>query len=250
MPQLFSSPKPGSPVPHPETFLRLDAVGTAIPPYRPTYPFEGPYIDSFHRQLAEGPLKDGFLIQLKNGTLLGRTIKGWLRREDALKLYEIAYFAEGDILELGSFEGLSTSILSRASRNSPRPKSIETVDLSPRSVFMTHWNLLRQGLRRGVRPLRGDATLEVRRRAEAGRRYGMVFVDHSHAYGPVYAVCRALDRIVSPGAFCLFHDWNDPRNYDPADEDYGVYQAVTGGLDPARFEFYGVYGCLALYRAT
>ena len=235
---------------HPESFLRLDEVGSVIPPYRPTFPFPGPYIDPFHRHLGESPLKDGLLIQLKNSSFWGQTIQGWLRREDALKLYEIAYFAEGDILELGSFHGLSTSILSRARRRSQHVKIIETVDLSPRSILMTEWNLRRQGLKRGVRTFVGDALLEMKRRARRGGRYGMVFVDHSHAYGPVHSVCRELTSIVLPGGFCLFHDFNDPRNYDLADEDHGVYQAVVDGLDAARFELYGIYGCLALYRAT
>jgi predicted O-methyltransferase YrrM len=233
---------------HPESFLRLDEVGTVIPPYRPTFALPGEYVDEAHRRLALLPLKDGFLIQLENGRWLGQVIQGWLRREDALKLYEIAYFVGGDILELGSYHGLSTSILSRASRNSPRPKRIESVDLSPRSVLMTDWNLWRQGLKRGVRTVAGDALVEVRRRADRGAVFGMVFVDHSHAYTPVYEVCRELRRIVAPGGFCLFHDFNDPRNYDPADPDHGVYQAVVDGLAPVDFEFYGLYGCLALYR--
>jgi predicted O-methyltransferase YrrM len=213
-------------------------------------PFPGPFVDASHRRLAECPLRDGCLLELRNGRLLGQVIQGWLRREDALKLYEIAYFAAGDILELGSFHGLSTSILSRASRNSKRPRRIETVDRSPRSVLMTQWNLRRQGLKRGVSTFCGDALLEVRRRAAKGARYGMVFVDHSHAYGAVYSVCRELGRVVAPGGFCLFHDFNDPRNYDLGDPEYGVHQAVLDGLDRERFEFMGVYGCLALYRAS
>jgi hypothetical protein len=96
---------------HPESFLRLDDVGTVIPPYRPTFDFPGDFVDEAQRRLALLPLKDGVLIQLENSRWLGQTIRGWLRREDALKLYEIAYFASGDILELGSFHGLSTSIL-------------------------------------------------------------------------------------------------------------------------------------------
>jgi predicted O-methyltransferase YrrM len=220
-----------------------------IPPYRPTFSFPGPYIDPAHRHLAECPVKDSFLIQIRNASLFGQTIAGWLRREDAMKLYEIAYFATGDILELGSFHGLSTSILSQASRRSPWPKRIESVDLSPRSVLRTQWNLRRGGLKRRVRIFRGDAAEAVRARAERGARYGMVFVDHSHAYGPVHSVCRELGRIVDPGGFCLFHDYNDPRNYDPDDADHGVYRAVLDGLEPGRFEFYGIYGCLALFRA-
>jgi predicted O-methyltransferase YrrM len=113
---------------------------------------------------------------------------------------------------------------------------------------MTEWNLRRQGLKRGVRTFAGDALVEVKRRADRGARFGMVFVDHSHAYGPVYQVCRELGRIVDAGGFCLFHDFNDPRNYDLADVDHGVYQAVVDGLAPADFTFYGLTGCLALYR--
>jgi predicted O-methyltransferase YrrM len=234
---------------HPESFLRLDAVGTVIPPYRPTFAFSGDFVDEDQHHLARCPLKDGILIQLENSRWAGQTIRGWLRREDALKLYEIAYFSKGNILELGSFHGLSTSILSRANRNSPHPKRVESVDSSPRSILMTEWNLRRQGLKRGVSTFVGDALAAVRRRAERGARFGMVFVDHSHAYGPVYEVCRELRKIVTDGAFCLFHDFNDPRNYDPADEDHGVYQAVVDGLAPADFEFFGLYGCLAMYRA-
>ncbi len=224
-------------------------MGTVIPPYRPTFAFPGEYIDSAQRQLATTPLKDGLLIQLQNSSWLGQTIQGWLRREDALKLYEIAHFVKGDILELGSFHGLSTSILSRANRTSPHPKRIESVDLSPHAVRRARWNLWRQGLKAGVSLFVGDALAEVQRRAERGARFGMVFVDHSHAYGPVYQVCRELPRVVEAGGFCLFHDFNDPRNYDLADVDHGVHQAVVDGLADAHFEFYGIYGCLALYRA-
>jgi SAM-dependent methyltransferase len=224
-------------------------VGTVIPPYRPTFPTFGEYIDDYHRCLASAPLKDGLLIQLENSAWFGQTIQGWLRREDALKLYEIAHFAMGDILELGSFHGLSTSILSRANRRSPHRKRIESVDLSPHAVRRARLNLWRQGLIKGVSLTVGDALLEVRRRADTGARFGMVFVDHSHAYRPVYQVCRELRRIVPAGGFCLFHDFNDPRNYDLADVDHGVHQAVVDGLAPADFEFYGIYGCLALYRA-
>jgi SAM-dependent methyltransferase len=250
-PPLTSTPPPTaeSTVRHPESFLRLDAVGTVIPPYRPTFTFAGEYLDEAHRRLATSPLKDGMLIQLENSRWFGQTIQGWLQREDALKLYEIAHFVKGDILELGSFHGLSTSILSRANRHSPFPKRIESVDLSRHAVRRARFNLWRQGLGRAVSFSVGDALAEVRDRAGRGARYGMVFVDHSHAYGPVYQVCRELRNIVRAGGFCLFHDFNDPRNYDLADVDHGVYQAVVDGLAPADFDFYGIYGCLALYRA-
>jgi hypothetical protein len=90
----------------------------------------------------------------------------------------------------------------------------------------------------------------VREHAANRRRFAFVFIDHSHAYAPVYEVCKALDLIVAPGGFCLFHDFNDSRNRDPRDTEYAVYQAVGDGLDKQRFGFYGVYGCAGLYRET
>ena len=82
----------------------------------------------------------------------------------------------------------------------------------------------------------------------ANREFGFCFIDHSHRYAHVLSVCRALPPILVPGGFCLFHDFNDPRNADEADEDYGVWQGVRDGLDPKYFRFWGIYGCTGLFR--
>jgi predicted O-methyltransferase YrrM len=235
---------------HPETFCRLEDLGDIIHPYRPTFDFPGPFIDASHRQIAECPLQDGTLIQMKNRRWFGKTIPGWLRREDALKLYELAYFTAGDILEIGSNHGLSTSILARASANSPRPKHVYAVDLNPVCTKAANRNLRSLGLHRYVTAFCDDAATAAKRYAAEGKRFGFVFIDHSHAYEPVYRVCRELANITAAGGFCLFHDFNDTRNRDPNDTEYEVYQAVMKGLDSDRFEFYGMYGCTALYRAA
>lgn len=233
---------------HEDTFLTLEALGTRIPPYQPTYDFPGPHLDEAHAALARGPFKDGFLVQRRDSRWLGQIIPGWLRAEDALKLYELAYFADGDILELGSYHGLSTSIMAEASRNSPRPKHLYSVDLDGVAVRAARFHLWRAGLGAAVRVERQEALAAVRAQAAAGRKAALVFVDHSHAYQPVFDVCQAMPQILPPGGFCLFHDFNDPRNRDAANRDYGVYQAVIAGLAPAEFEFWGCYGVLALYR--
>lgn len=235
---------------HLETFLRREDLGSKIPPYQPSFDFPGTFIDSTHQSLAETPLKDDILIQIRNRRWFGRIISGWLRREDALKLYELSYFAVGDILELGCHHGLSTSILARAARCSEHPKHIYTVDLSRPSVKAASRNLRRMGLRQGVTAICDDAAVAVERFASAGKRFGFVFIDHSHTYEAVYDVCRELGNITAAGGFCLFHDFNDVRNRLPEDKDYGVYEAVMDGLDHDRFEFCGLYGCTALYRAV
>lgn len=232
---------------HEKTWMSLEEVGQHIPPYCPTYDFPGPFINRSHKFFSTCPVKDNILIQMRSFPLIGKPIPGWLRREDALKLYEMAYFAQGDILELGSYEGLSTCILAQANRESPHRKVVYSVDLDPAAVEMTRWHLRMRLLSRDVRLFCGDALELVRRMIVDERKFAFIFVDHSHAYEPVYQVCRELERLVAPGGFCLFHDFNDPRNRDVENQDYGVYQAVRDGLNPEVFEFYGIYGCAALY---
>lgn len=234
---------------HTETFLQLDQLGTIYPAYRPTFNFRKPYINSTHKFFATGPLKDNTLIQLKNGRRWnGALIEGWLRRADALKLYELAYFAPGDILELGSYHGLSTTILSGANQRAPYRKQIYSVDLNSECVKQTASNLRLKGLSQGVTSICAEATAAVKDLAATGKKFAFVFIDHSHAYEAVYPVCQALSSVMLAGGFCLFHDFNDARNRDTADQAYGVYQAVLAGLDPALFEFWGIYGCTGLYR--
>ena len=234
---------------HKDTFPSLENVGERIPDYQPTFEFKGEYIDAYHRFLGDPVNYKDALLQLKNRSgLWAEHIDGWLRREDALKLYELAYFAKGDILELGSYHGLSTTILARACGGLLRRKHVFSVDLDPACTDRTKHHLKAGGLAKGVTTICTDALSAVRKFAAEGKRFDFAFIDHSHAYEHVYPVCRELRGVMTTGGFCLFHDFNDARN-KAGDPDYGVYQAVVEGLDAKEFEFYGVYGCTALYRA-
>ncbi len=231
-----------------QSWLPQDKLGSVIPAYAPTYDFPAPYIDKEHRRIANLPLTDGVLIQMKTRRWFGWVIPGWLRREDALKLYELAHFAQGQILELGSFHGLSTAILARATRNAASPESVVSIDLDPACTHATRHNLKRLGVHAEVTAHTANAVTAVEAYVVEQRQFALAFIDHSHAYEPVYKVCRVLDRLIQPGGFCLFHDFNDLRNADPEDKEYGVYQAVIDGLNMGLFEFYGIFGCCGLYR--
>lgn len=234
---------------HPDTFLRLDELGSRIPPYQPNHAFPGEFVNASHKAISNCPLQDGILIQRKNRRWFGEVIPGWLRREDALKLYELCYFASGDILELGSYHGLSTSIIARAARDSKRPRHTFTVDISDASIGETKRHLRSLRLDRNVTPLCKDALSAIKEFTSKASRFGFVFIDHAHDFQSVHEVCQELENVVMPGAFCLFHDFNDFRNGDPDCSDYAVYQGVIQGLDQEQFEFWGIYGCTALYRA-
>jgi predicted O-methyltransferase YrrM len=235
---------------HPDTWLTREQLGTRAMKYQPTYDFptQHGFIDGWHKNLANSAGPDKLTIRIKNRPIVGKYIDGWLQVADALKLYEMAYYAPGDILELGSYHGLSTYVMAKALKASRQPKRILTVDLAPECVAATAETLRSAGLGAYATSSTADAASAVRASHEEGRRFAFAFVDHSHAYQPVYEVCVELPTVMTKGGFCLFHDFNDPRNRNPEDLDYGVYQAVIDGLDSQHFDFYGVYGCCALYR--
>jgi predicted O-methyltransferase YrrM len=237
--------------PHPETWLALHQLGT-LQPYRHTYDFRGRYLNLAHRRLARPAWGRSFLLHLRARWWTGPYIPGFLQHADALKLYELAYFAGGDALELGSWQGLSTSILARALRDAERAGRaagrLTSIELDPAHAETTRATLSRMRLAERVEVRRADAVQALDELAREGRAFSLAFVDHDHGYDAVAAVCARLGAVLRPGAFLLFHDFNDPRNADEGDPEYGVYQAVRDGLDAQAFDFYGVYGCAALYR--
>jgi SAM-dependent methyltransferase len=175
-------------------------------------------------------------------------IPGWLWPDDALKLYELAYFSQGDVLEIGCYQGLSTTIMSQAVRDSQEAKWIISLDISPPYIATAQRHVRGKQLDQYVNFVCGDAMLLSEMLIQAKKRFGFVFVDHSHAYKDVAGVCRLLPELVVDGGFCLFHDFNDARNLDLHNLDYGVSRAVDDSLSQDIFNFYGIFGCTALFR--
>jgi predicted O-methyltransferase YrrM len=201
---------------HADTALTLNDTATDqrfTTPFRPTFSYPGDFINAEHAAFATCPTRDG---------MIDIGIDGWLLPADAQKLYEIAYFSPGDVLELGTFRGLSTSVLLRAAVAAGHDNKILSIDLDPLA--------------------------QAAGRAGADRVVDVCFIDHSHRYEHVLSACRVLHHTVRRGGFCLFHDYNDPRNASTDHDDYGVWQGVNEGLDRHRFEFWGVFGCLGLFR--
>ncbi len=258
---------------HPETFMTLDVLGNSYPPYQPTWDEtpQGGYLSPYQRRIAEAETQHGLLMRLRdprvgrraawlamrdllvdarNALRFHGAVPGWLMHADALKLYEMAYHATGPILELGCYHGLSTSIMARAVRDAGSNTRIYSVDLDPACLAATLRTLRRRNLAAGCALICAEAANATHQFAGDGLRFAFAFVDHAHTYAPVRAACEALPEALAPGAFCLFHDFNSPYNRDPENRHYQVYQAVTEGLDPARFAFCGIYGCTGLYQFT
>jgi len=175
-------------------------------------------------------------------------VPGWLMHAGALKLYEMAWFSAGDILELGCYHGLSTMIMAQAVRDRGSATRIFSVDLDPGCLAATLRTLRTHNLADRATLYCSDAAQAISTFAAQPKRFTFAFVDHSHRYEHVYPVCQALPDVLEDGAFVLFHDYNNPYNRHDDNVHYQVYQAVNDGLDPERFTFFGIYGCTALYR--
>jgi predicted O-methyltransferase YrrM len=216
----------------------VDDLGQVFPEYRPIHPTLSGFIDDAHAAIASLPVRDG-LIQTET--------PGFLRPADALALYELAWFSNADILELGSAWGLSTSILCQAARNAGRGRRVVSVEIDPQFQRLTARTIRRRGLSGGFRLMPGEAATVIRRLIDKHRRFGLVFVDHDHSGPATATVCRALPELMRPGGMALFHDFNDTRHRTEPDA-YGVYPAVRTLLEDYRFRYLRTVGCCGLVQ--
>ena len=180
-------------------------------------------------------------------------ISGWLRPADALKLYEMAYYSEGDILELGTNRGLSAYVMAAALRDSGLSSKIHTVELLGQIQRLAAANIARYDLTNWVEFHEGDGATVCQKLIDEGKMFDFAFVDHSHAYEHVLSSCQALKHMLRTGSFALFHDFTDGRNTDTkgvgeSETEYGIFAAIKDAFSDGSFSFYGVCGCCGLFR--
>src|SRR5262245_34176588 len=170
-----------------DSWITPAEIGTRFPPYRRT--FVGPeFINEQHHFFTLCPVKEDILIDIG--------IPGWLRREDALKLYEMAYYTGGHILELGTYRGLSTVILAQAVKDTGGRKLITSVDRASGETAEAKRYLQQRGLDTYVRLVRAEATQFCRKLIRNKQTFGFVFIDHSHAYRDVCEICTLLPALL------------------------------------------------------
>ncbi|MCP4408983.1 MAG: hypothetical protein GY807_14740 [Gammaproteobacteria bacterium] len=212
------------------------ASGRGSRSYAPTLTKD--FVTERHRAYSSFPLRDSSVID--------HPIFGWLRRDDALLLYEMAFFTPGNILEFGTHRGLSSSVMSEALTDAGKDYIIHTLEINREYLSDAKQSHLKAGLT-NIRYHTGDAAKKVKRFLKKNKKFGFVFVDHSHRYDPTRIVCESLSDLMIDGGFAVFHDYVDRRNFDEDDHEYNVVKAIRDAL-PSHFIFRRISGCCALFQ--
>jgi predicted O-methyltransferase YrrM len=198
--------------------------------YLPSYDFGRERLSDAHANAAE----------------LVADIPGWLRPEDALKLYELAYYAPGPILEIGTYRGKSATLMAMAARDSGRSTLVVSVDVDPSGLREAAAAAAAKGVRDRLLLVRGSA--EAFLASNDGFRPSLVFLDADHSEEAVARDLRTLEPHVPRGGLLLLHDFLDPKNDDPSASEVGVVDAVHRSWVSHRCEFAGVFGASGLFR--
>jgi len=170
-------------------------------------------------------------------------IEGLLYTEDAQKLYELAWFATGPILEIGTFCGQSTAVMAAALEDAGNPARIVSLDVDAAALSTARANLDRLGF--GARVTLVHSETRRLLRAASALRPGLVFVDGDHTLRGVRADLAALEPAVPDGAIVALHDYEGYEDEDPYS--VRVAEAVTRSWLARQGEFIGRFGLCGVF---
>jgi cephalosporin hydroxylase len=178
-------------------------------------------------------------------------IPGWLTAEDALKLYELAYFATGSILEIGMYCGRSTTILATAVADRDSGVPIISLDTDPFALSMTMRSLQLHGVERHVTLI--CSTIQAFVHAIPSVAPSLIFLDANHAEAAVRADLDAMQQCVRTGTLVLFHDYlpmalPETEGFPVSPGPIEVKEAVSSSWVAADAKFAGTFGASALFQ--
>jgi predicted O-methyltransferase YrrM len=174
------------------------------------------------------------------------SIPGWLRAQDADKLYELARLTPGPILEVGTHFGKSAVLMALAAQDAGRRDAVVyTLDVDGRAARAGAAEAKARALEDVIVFVRG--TLRSFARAYPHLRPTLTFVDGDHSRAGVERDLVVLETLVPAGGSLLFHDFADPRNDDPDDPETKVRPAVEASWVARQCEFQGTFGVCGLF---
>jgi SAM-dependent methyltransferase len=160
-------------------------------------------------------------------------IPGLLYTEDAQKLYELAWFAPGPVLEIGTFHGQSTAVMAMAMATARIPARIVSVDVDAEALAAARRHLDRLGIGERVTLVHGD--LRMLRRAAPELAPAFVFVDGDHTLRGVRADLRVLRDAAAAGSIIALHDFEGYEDEDPYSVRVAEAAADSWLADEAQF---------------
>jgi predicted O-methyltransferase YrrM len=188
---------------------------------------------------------DGLFINAQHEAIFAQLsdMRGPLEQADYFKLYELGYFAEGTVLEIGRLAAKSTVLIAMGLRDAGKSHTFCSIDVKTPPI--AEQNLETHGLRDRVLLLEGDSADTVKL---ISGRFDSVFVDGDHSYEGVTRDIFALRNRVLMGGAVLFHDYYHGANADPANEGMKVAKAVDKHTPHSRLGFRGGTGAIAVYE--
>jgi predicted O-methyltransferase YrrM len=144
--------------------------------------------------------------------------KGWLERDEALFLHELAKFVDPEcvIVEIGSYEGKSTVALSSGSKPSVitiavDPHTGDISEVASGEIVDTYSqyvsNIANAGFSNKIITKRMHSVTAAKE--HEGKSIGLLFVDGWHSTEAVIADIDSWIPFLSSNAIIVFDDWND-----------------------------------------
>jgi len=173
------------------------------------------------------------------------SIPGWMRPEDADKLYELASTTPGPILEIGTFHGQSAVLMALALQDAGSDTGVYTIEVDTDAIQAAQAEASAHGVGERIVFVRG--TSEAFAHAYPWLRPAMTFLDGDRRRAGVEADLAVLQRIVPAGGVLLFGDFDDPLNDDPGCAEIKVRPTVQASWVTRECEFGGTFGASGLY---
>ncbi len=224
----------------------------SVPPTSPVAAYPGCVRCAFWRGLlptnhdvarrTEGGVRYGRLV---DALALVESVPGWLRPEDAEKLYKLAHDTSGPILEVGTYRGKSTILMALAAKEAGHEMVLYTLDVDRAAQRAAMAEAQARGVASMIVFVRG--TLFAFAQAYPQLRPNLTFVDGDHTEAGLLRDLEVLESLVPSGGFLLFHDFNDPLNEDPACAEIRVRPTVERSWVASQCEFNGEFGCCGLF---
>jgi predicted O-methyltransferase YrrM len=200
--------------------------------YEPNYRTTGAFISEAHSRASE----------------LVADVDGWLREEDALKLYELAFWAVGPILEVGTYRGKSGVLMATAARDAGSSAVVISLDTDGEAQARAEAAARSHGVHGRLWPVLGSVAAFFA--ANPGFAPSLVFLDGDHSYDGVSRDLNTLSRHLPTGALLCLHDYFDPRNERSDCAEIDVRRAASESVLIRDCVFCGVFGASAVFRRS